>query len=558
MGLNGRQLHCRQAVAAAAVAALCVLAAMPVCAVVQSSKPNILLIVADDLGFSDLGCYGSEIATPNLDKLAAEGVRFSQFYNGTRCCPSRASLLTGLYAHKAGVGLMVSDNGTSFPAYRGFLTTNSLTLAEALKPAGYRTYMVGKWHLSQKVTPVHRGFDEFYGMLGGINHFFAEKPGYRRLPEGRPVRQYDAGKFYATDVFGDYALDFINDARTSASQPWFLYLAFSAPHFPLHALPEDIAKYASMYQQGWDKIREGRLERQKRLGLIDADTTLPPRSTIPPNWVADPHGWSGKENPAWESIQPARQRDLARRMAVYAAMVDRLDQNVGRVLEDLRAHGDLDNTIVLFLSDNGACAEWDPWGFDKSSGTDNVLHTEAELDDMGGPASYLSYGSGWANASNTPLRLYKHYIHEGGISSPLIVHWPAQLKADGAWRKQAGHVIDVMPTLLEVAGVSYPETRSGHELPALAGVSLLPALRGEPLQREYLAWEHEGNRGIRVGDWKLVSVGANAWELYDMRKDRLELLNRADAEPDLVKQMSDKWDLWAAENQVLPQPALKP
>ena len=523
----------------------------------STTRPNILLIVGDDLGFSDLGCYGSEIATPNLDKLAANGLRFTQFYNGARCCPSRASLMTGLYAHKAGVGLMVSDNGTSYPGYRGFLTTNSLTLAEALTMAGYRTYMVGKWHLSPKVTPVDRGFDEYYGMLAGINNFFKEKPAYKRLPQGRPTHNYAPGEFYATDAFGDYAVDFVREGCES-HDPWFLYLAFSAAHFPLQARPADIARYATTYEQGWDKIREQRLERQKRLGLFDASTTLTPRSTIPPNWVADPHGWSNKENPAWDSIDADRRHDLARRMAIYAAMVERLDTNVGHVITELKSRSQLDNTLILFLSDNGACAEWDPWGFDKSSGGDNILHTGADLESMGGPDTYISYGSGWANACNTPLRLYKHYIQEGGIATPLIVHWPARLAAHGEWRKQVAHIIDLMPTLLDVAGLKYPADRQGNALPPLPGITIVPALADQPLKRDFLAWEHEGNRGLREGDWKLLSTGKDAWELYDLSIDRLELHNLAGSEPQRVSQMAAKWQKWADENNVYPQPPLKP
>jgi len=542
-------------VALVLLSAACASAAKPM----EGSKPNILVIVADDLGFSDLGCYGSEIATPNLDRLAGGGVKFTQFYNSARCCPSRASLLTGLHPHKAGVGLMLSDNGPEYPGYRGFLTSNSLTLAEALKLANYRTYMVGKWHVGPKSQPLARGFDEFYGMIHGFGTFWKEKPAYRRLPADRAARAYAEGEFYATDAFGDYATDFIRDAAEKApEQPWFLYLTFNAPHFPLHARPDDIAKDAKMYEQGWDKIREARLERQKKLGLWDEQTTLPERSNIPPNWVATPHGWAGKQNPAWDEVPVDRQKDLARRMAIYAAMVDRMDQNIGRVLAELQNRGEMENTLILFLSDNGACAEWDPWGFDTESGPDNVLHIGAELEKMGGPETYHSYGSGWANASNTPLRLYKHYIHEGGISSPFIVHWAAAVSPKPDWEKQPAGITDIMPTVLKVAGLEYPAHRGQFELLPLVGRSILGILQGvEQPEREF-AWEHDGNRGIRHGDWKLVSVGSARWELYNLSVDRLEQNDLATDHPDRVRNMAAAWQTWAGQNHVLPSPPANP
>ncbi|HVK03809.1 MAG TPA: arylsulfatase, partial [Armatimonadaceae bacterium] len=403
-------------------------------------RPNVLLILVDDLGWSDLGCYGGEIETPNLDALAAGGLRFTQFYNSARCCPSRAALLTGLHPHQAGVPDMETP-----------LNDRCVTLAEVLRAADYRTYMAGKWHLTRRSTPVMRGFDEFYGMLGGFNSYWEEDPHFTRLPEGRPKRTYPKGGFYSTDAFGDYALDFLDDG-TKSGKPWFLYLAFNAPHFPLHAPEDVIEKYEAMYRtKGWDVIRAERLARQKRLGLVPEDLLLPPRGVVPSNFINRQTGWADREIPAWDSLPADRRADLARRMAVYAASVDVMDRNVGRIVARLKKTGEWENTLVFFLSDNGACAEWDPYGFDQLDSPKNVLHTVDDLKRIGAPGSYVSYGSGWANASDTPFRLYKHYAEEGGIRTPLIVHWPRGLKTKaGALTDQLGYLTDFMPTLLEV------------------------------------------------------------------------------------------------------------
>ena len=507
----------------------------------SGAKPNIVLILADDLGFSDLGCYGGEIATPNLDKLAQGGLRFTQFYNCARCCPSRASLLTGLYPHEVGFGGM-----------SGSLPPNCATIPEVLKTAGYRTFMSGKWHLGQP-GPVLRGFDEFYGMLGGYGSYWNPAL-YTRRPEGRVARSYPEGKFYSTDAITDHALDFVAQSR-QAAKPYFLYLAFNAPHFPLHAPKAEIAKYARLYEQGWDRIREQRYARMKQLGLVDARWPLSPRSVVPPNKVATEHAWSNKENPAWETLPADRRADLARRMAVYAAAVDRMDQNIGRVVADLKQHGELENTLIFFLSDNGACAEWDPFGFDvrKHVGQVNLpttdghttLHTGAALDEIGAPGSYVSYGSGWANACNTPLRLYKHYDHEGGISTPLIIHWPAGTQRRGELDKRLGNIFDLLPTCAEVAGTTYPATFKGKDILPPAGLSLCGALRGEPAAERELFFEHEGNRAARVGRWKLVALAGQPWELYDEEADRTEQHDLAAAQPERVKDLERKWQAWA-------------
>ena len=517
-----------------------------------TGSPNILLILADDLGYSDLGCYGGEIRTPNLDSLAKNGLRFRQFYNGTRCCPSRASLLTGLYPHQAGVGDMTGDQGA--PGYRGFPQPNTVTIAEVLKAAGYHTSMVGKWHLGgpKRPKPTDRGFDEFYGMLGGFNSCFQEDPFYTRWPAGRTKREYPAGGFYSTDVFGDYSLDFLAFAR-KAKKPFFQYLAFNAPHFPLHAKPEDIAKHADTYTKGWDKIREERLAKQIEFGLFPRGTPLSPRS---PFTTRRDFLRSG-ENPTWNSLDADRRTDLARRMAIYAAMVECMDRNIGRVVDDLKKHGELDNTLIVFLSDNGACAEWDPFGFDESSGPRNILHKGESLAAMGGPKSYHRYGSGWANASNTPLRLYKHDCHEGGIRTPFIVHWPNGIDEKGAFRGPVGHIIDVMATCVDVSGAKYPASRAGHAVTPMAGISLKRAFAGHSLEREFLAWEHEGNRAIREGRWKLVARGDGGWELYDIEADPVELTDLAGKNPDRVKSLSAKWHEWARKSNVLPYPVPK-
>jgi arylsulfatase A-like enzyme len=390
-------------------------------------------------------------------------------------------------------------------------------------------------------------------MVGGFNSCFQEQPYYTRLPAGRPTRDYPQGEFYSTDVFGDYSLDFLTEAR-KAKKPFFQYLAFNAPHFPLHAKPADIEKYAKTYAVGWDKLRESRLAKQVELGLLPAGTKLSPRSPFETRRDFYRTG----ENPPWESLPADRRADLARRMAVFAGMVDCLDRTVGRVVADLTAHGELENTLILFLSDNGACAEWDPLGFDGSSGPKNILHTGKELEVMGGPASYMSYGSGWANAGCTPFRLYKHNCHEGGIRTPFIAHWPAGIAAKGEFRDAVGHIIDVMPTLLAVSGATYPETRAGHAITPMQGVSLLPAFAGKTLERTApLAWEHEGNRAIRVGDWKLVAEAGKPWELYDLGNDPTELHDLASGHPAQAAELAAKWDAWATGCNVLPYPLPK-
>ncbi len=537
-----------------------------VAAEAERKRPNIAIILADDLGFSDLGCYGGEIATPHLDALAANGLRYTSFYNATRCCPSRAALLTGLYPHQAGLADMEGNNPKAPPSHRGHLLPSDVTIAGVLRAAGYRTAMSGKWHVGMP-GPIEEGFDDFYGFQQGYGVDYFDPRMMIRLPADKPeARHYAAGEFYSTDAITDHALDFIADARQSPQKPWFLYLAYNAPHFPVQAPRADIEKYAHVYEKGWDAIRAVRMERLEKLGLLPAGTKLSPRSPAMASGTTKRDGFEGQPNPAWASLEPARQADLARRMAVYAAAVDHMDQQIGRFVEDLKAHGELDNTLIIFLSDNGACAEWDPYGFDLSFNPNrniepghgigvgtpdkpSTLHEGAELAAMGGPGSYFAYGSGWANACNTPFRMYKHYVHEGGISTPLIVHWPAGVSGRGEIRPQVGHIMDLMATCVDVAGASYPKQMNGNDITPTPGVSLAPTFKNETQSghREFIAWEHEGNRAIRQGKWKLVALAGQKWELYDIDADRVEEHDLAPVQPEKVVELAKRYNQWAAE-----------
>ncbi len=509
-----------------------------------AKRPNILVILADDLGYSDPGCYGGEIRTPNIDRLASGGVRFTQLYSTARCCPSRAALLTGQHPHKVGMGNMVGgQEREGYPGFTGHVSESARFLPAVLRDSGYSTLMAGKWHLGNP-GPVARGFDEFYGMLHGFDSYW-DSSKYTRLPAGHPAARVRE-PFYSTDAITDHAVNFLGSARQSTAKPWFMYLAYNAPHFPLHAPKDLIDKYQKTYEQGWDAIRDQRFSRMKKLGLIDPRWTMSPRSVVGPNRVSDINGWADKQNPAWETIPPDRRVDLARRMAIFAAAVDRMDQNIGRVISDIEAKGELDNTLILFASDNGACAEWDPWGFDIKSGPDNVLHTGAQLAEMGQPGTYHSYGSGWANTCNTPWRLYKHYTHEGGISSPTIVHWPAGLKLKkGTTDNHPWHFVDVLPTLAAVAGAKAP--------PECAGVNMSPMFAAKAVNRGPLFWEHEGSRAVRDGKWKVTAVYPKGkWELFDIEADRTEQNDLAAKYPDRVKQMVTQWEAWAKANNAIP------
>ena len=510
----------------------------------NAQKPNVLVILADDLGWSDIGVMGGEISTPNIDALAGSGLTFTDFYNTPRCSPTRASLLTGLYPHQAGV-----------PGLGQPISKNAVTLAEILDGDGYATSMVGKWHLSEQSTPVDRGFQEFYGMLGGFNTYWKEHPYQKRLPAGHPTIDYKPGQFYSTNAFGDYSIDFIDQGKRE-NKPWFQYLAFNAAHFPLGAPEDVIEKYEKIYQKGWDEIRAERLERQKKLGLVPQNLELTPRSEVPKNFINVKTGWADKQNPAWSSLPADRRADLARRMAVYAAAIEVMDRNIGRVVAHLKETGQFDNTLIFFLSDNGACAEWDPYGFDKLDSPLNIVHTGADLKKVGGPDSYISYGSGWANASNTPWRLYKHYAEEGGIRTPLIVHWPQGLTTKpGTRTTQPGSLIDIMPTILQVSGAKYPSEFDGYNIIPEQGVSLVPTFGGAILPARPQFIEHEGNRMVREGDWKLVALAGKPWELYNLKQDPTEMKNMATAQPERAKKMAADWETWAQNSMVIAKPS---
>jgi arylsulfatase A-like enzyme len=527
----------------AALLALCTLAGL-LHAAPPPTRPNIVLILADDLGFSDLGCYGSEIATPNLDRLAARGLRFTQFYNTARCCPTRASLLTGLYPHQAGVGHMVEALGS--PAYRGDLNRRCLTIAEALRPAGYRTRMAGKWHVTpfskdKHNWPLQRGFEHFFGIIASVRSYY-DPPTLTR--DNQPA---EPGKdFYLTDAISDQAAAWVGELAKQ-KEPFFLYVAYTAPHWPMQAPPEEIAKYRDKYRDGWDALRKQRHQRQIELGLVERRWALTPRDAEAP-------AWADAADKDWQ----------ARRMAVYAAMIDRMDQGVGRILKQLEDSGQEENTLILFLSDNGGCAEEIPAGwrgrmFPERTRDGRPTRVGNDPSVLPGPADvFQSYGLPWANASNTPFRLYKHWVHEGGIATPLIVSWPAVIK-EGAITHQPGHVIDLLPTCLDVAGVPYPKTFKEQELLPPEGKSLLPVLQGKTRGgHEALFWEHEGNRAVRQGKWKLVSRFPGGWELYDLEADRTELHDLAGRHPDVVKGLLDSYDKWAARVGVQPWDKIKP
>ena len=515
-------------------------------------KPNIIIILADDLGFSDLGCFGGEIHTPVLDKLAKNGVRMTQMYNSARSCPSRANLLTGLYPHQTGLGHMDGSHPAWPKGYSGFRSnSDNVTIAEVLKDAGYFTAMSGKWHLGNKSNPILRGFQEYYGLLGGFNSFWNPAV-YTRLPKDRTPRHYEEGTFYATNVITDYAIDFIDQAHQE-KKPLFLYLAYNAPHFPLHAPKEVTDKYMSLYMQGWDKIRDARWKRIIDLKLMQGKPALSPRGVVPESLFED----ETHPLPAWDSLTKDQQTDLARRMSIFAAMVDVMDANIGRVVDELKKNGELDNTFIMFMSDNGACAEWHEFGFDKQTGVEYHTHTGEELDQMGLPGTYHHYGTGWANVCCTPFTLYKHYAHEGGISTPLIVSWKSNLKnKKGEWCRVPGYLPDIMPTILEATGAAYPETyHGGNKIYPLVGSSLFPAIQKKADSiHEYMYWEHQNNRAIRWGNWKAIrDEKGKEWELYDVVKDRTERNNLAEQHPEVLTKLVAEWEKWANSNFVLPK-----
>jgi len=474
-----------------------------------AERPNIVVILADDLGFSDLGCYGSEIATPTLDRLAANGLRMSQFYNTAKCHSSRVSLLTGRWCRQAG------DESLR----------RAVTIPEVLGPAGYFTAMAGKWHLSQE--PTDFGFERYFGHLSGATNYYRGDNTFRLNGEPYAV---PAEGFYTTVANVDHALGFVNEAR-EAKQPFFLYLAFNAPHAPLQPLEDDYKRYLGRYDVGWDVIRDQRHANQERLGLFGRSVTPSPR----PDHV-----------PAWASLPEDIQQWEARRMAAYAALIDRVDQEIGRLVADLERHGELDNTLLLFVSDNGACP------YDRANrGTDRDPFSPD-------PSWSDSTGSAWAR--NCPFRYYKQNQFEGGIASPAILHWPAGIQAKaGSIVHDPAHLVDVFPTLLEITGTHPPETFPGRDLTPLAGVSLAPLLAGEPMHaRPPIHLLFSSDRGLRDGPWKIVSFRSGPWELYNLEQDRTERHDLAEAHPDIVDRLSQVWHAMAAEVLQAPPQEQKP
>jgi arylsulfatase A-like enzyme len=497
-------------------------------AVHAQQRPNIILIMADDMGYSDLGSYGGEVQTPNLDQLAKEGIKYKQFYNGARCCPTRAALMTGISPHEAGMGWMAAaDLGT--PAGQGNLNNNCVTIAEVLKTAGYDTYMTGKWHLTneRKIDgevkdnwPRQRGFDHYFGIIpGGANYY---TPMLYSNNEKYPAPK----DFYLTTAISDTSVKYIDHHfNTKPNDPMFMYVAYTAPHWPLHALQKDIDKYKEIYKAGWDKMRKARYDKQKQLGLFAAHTPLSPRDA---------------EIPDWDQLPEAKKTEMAMRMAIYAAQIDVMDDGIGKIVQTLKQKGQLDNTLIFFLSDNGACAEF------ISSGASKEVNGQQN--------TFESYRINWANVSSTPFKEYKHYTYEGGIATPLIVHWPKGIdpKLNNRFISDYGHINDIMATCVEVGKTTYPSTYKNNKIVPLAGKSLLPHFTGKTNDRGAIYWEHEANIAMREGKWKLVaktpedaSFSEKSLQLFDMEADPTEMKDLAKGNPELVGKMYKQWLKWA-------------
>ncbi len=513
--------------------------------VAAERPPNIVIVLADDMGYSDIGCFGGEVQTPNLNTLAKEGVRFTQFYNTGRCCPTRASLLTGLYPHQAGIGHMVQDRGK--PGYLGRLNDQSVTIAEVLRSTGYYTAVAGKWHVTpfdyktEKASdrgtwPLQRGFDRFVGSLAGGGNYYGPKGWMVDNTFVKPGKD-----FYYSDAVADAATSFVK--QSPADKPLFLYVAFTAPHWPLHALEDDIKKYQGVYDGGWDAIREARYQRMIEMGIIKNKWPLSKRDNRVKTWQ------DVTQDRAWRSHQ----------MATYAAMIDRMDQGIGRIIKSLKETKRFDNTLMVFLSDNGGSAEDVRMPGIKRFATGQDTSKWGNRADVmpGGSGTFQSYAIPWANASNTPFRWYKSEVHEGGIATPLIMHWPKGIPSTrrGKLNHQAGHVIDLMATCVDISGASYPKQFQDREVQAMEGASLRGALSGQSIQRKQpLFFEHQGNCAIRDEQWKLVKRRNQPWELYDLKADRTETQNLASHHPKRVESMQKAWHSWALRAKVLPGP----
>lgn len=548
------------------------------------NHPNIILILSDDMGFSDLGCYGSEISTPNLDSLAMHGVRYTQFYNVDHCCPSRAALMTGLYPQQTGLGWM-TDKNFHLPGYTDELNNKCVTIAEVLKTAGYTTLMAGKWHLCHNIYqngpeydwPLQRGFEKFYGILTGAANYYDPASLCRGNTLITPYNDpdYHPKHFYFTNAITDNAIRFIKDRPKD--KPFFLYLAYTAAHWPMQAPADAIAKYKGKYDRGWEILRRERYARELKLGVIDSSTLLSPLDTQP---------WSQEQD----------KLAMERRMETYAAMITLMDHGIGEIVNELKKEGIFDNTVIFFLQDNGGNAEGVGYGkgpdgaitpvAKDTSGLKPMSKDEIEYhvvtpqtrdgrpvmmgkNVMAGPANtYLAYLKPWADLSNTPFRKYKNFDYEGGIATPLIVHWPDGIKAPyGSLRKQVGHEIDIMPTIVQIAHAHYPKAYKGHKITPVSGVSLVATFSNEPLKPRAIYWSHEANRAMRLGKWKIVSGGilhgaygtwktytGMPWQLYNMDNDRSELTDLTAQYPDTVKKMVSMWEKWAHKDKVYPMP----
>lgn len=517
--------------------------------VVAVAAPNVVIIMVDDMGYSDLGCYGGEIDTPNIDRLADNGLRFTQFYNCGRCCPTRASLLTGNYPHRAGIGFMTAQDFQK-PGYRGTLDHDSVTIAEALKPAGYKSYIAGKWHVcrefsptgTKKNWPLQRGFDRFYGTLIAAGSQWDPLT----LTEGNEPAKLPDGAHY-TDVIADMAVTYIDEHE--GDKPFFLYVAHTAPHWPLHARDDVLEKYRGRFSKGWDQLRSERLKKLRKLGILPDDTKLSAR---------DPQvsAWDSTPDQAWQQT----------RFEAYAALLDQADQATGRVVDALKRKGVLDDTLIFFLSDNGGDSLEHPDGTIGSTGKPwaymryvplftpegkPVLAGDIPGWKLGPPNTYGGYGTPWANLSNTPFRRFKKDPYEGGITTPLIVHWPKGLSEKGALRHKPAHVIDLLPTILDAADLEHPTQYNDHKIIPADGRSLIPSLAKDTATHKTLFWEHHGNRAVRDGDWKLAALHDQPWELYNLATDRTETTNVAKQHPDRVTRLIALYDAWAARSDVI-------
>tara|TARA_R110002049_G_scaffold72490_1_gene186935 strand:+ start:21407 stop:23140 length:1734 start_codon:yes stop_codon:yes gene_type:complete len=495
---------------------------------IAGKQPNIIVVLVDDMGFSDLGCYGGEIETPNIDNLAADGLRFTQFYNQGRCCPTRASLITGLQPHQVGIGHMTAPPGQPLGitgAYQGYLNEECTTIAEVLKSTGYHTLISGKWHLGadrKDCWPLQRGFDRFYGGLSGAFNYF--KPGGDRgLTEGNdPIDAESLGDdYYVTDALTDKAIQFIDEETKADEQPFFLYLAYNAPHWPVTPKWKDYLKYKDRYQDGYRAMMRRRQEKQKQIGLFPADT------------VAAEH-----PGPTWESLTNQQRKKQAALMAAYAGCIDSIDQNIGKLVDYLKTNGMYDNTAIFFLSDNGACQEGGEFG----KGGEAMIKDPPRLT-TDGPR----IGLHWAGACNTPFRKYKHYVHEGGACTPMIACWPNGGGDAGGFVRQPAYLQDFMATFIELSGGAYPEG-----IPTCEGKSMASVIAGQRglIHEEPLFWEHEGNAAVRDGKWKLVREYESDWELYDMDADRTELNDLSDKMPKRRDRMIQMWETWATNHGV--------